>query len=224
MNKVSDNVMEVDLNLLKPKKHIFISGSIGVGKTTLINNLKSQLKDKYGFVDELLGDDLIELSYDNNVQPQRSIELNLQLKKFHQVIYNEHKGDKHLYIYDRGIVDPITFGTIFHKNDKNAYLKRELKYIYHLIKNDLSEQIKNRSYLILLNDKSQNILDRVKLRNRDFEKNLPLWLIEDFNEEYLKLAKAFNFKNVYVIDVNGLSKEEVSEKIKNLITNIECLC
>ena len=117
MNKVNDNVMELDLNTLKPKKHIFISGSIGIGKTTVINNLKSQLKDNYGFVDELLGDDLIALSYDENVHPQRSIELNLELKKFHQVIFNEYKGKLQTYIYDRGIVDPITFGAIFNKFD-----------------------------------------------------------------------------------------------------------
>lgn len=215
MNKVTD------LEHLKPCKHIFISGSIGVGKTTLINNLKTQLKDKYGFIDELLGDDLIALSYDHTVQPQRSIELNLQLKKFHQVIFNEYKGNQDVYIYDRGIVDPITFGTIFHKNDKNAYLKRELKYIYHLVKNDLKQTIKDRSYLLLLSDQSEAVLERIADRNRDFEKNLPLWLIKDFNEEYLKLAQDFHFNNVYVIDVNGLSKEAVCEKVKKIIGEIE---
>lgn len=223
-NKVSDNVMELDLSditLLKPKKHIFISGSIGIGKTTLINNLKSQLEDKYGFIDELLGDELIELSYDNNVKPQRSIELNLQLKKFHQVIYNEYKGNKHLYIYDRGIIDPITFATIFHKCGENLDLKHELKYISNLIKYDLNHSLKERSYLILLDDKTANIWKRIESRNRDFEQNLPVWLIENFTKTYLKLASKFKFNNIYIVNVNGLTKEEASEKVKKLIGEID---
>ena len=220
MNKVSSNVMELDLNALKPKKHIFISGSIGIGKTTVINNLKSQLKDTYGFVDELLGDDLIALSYDKNDEPQRSIELNLELKKFHQVIFNEYKGDKQTYIYDRGIVDPITFGTIFNKYSENGCLKRELKYMRHLIKKDLNDSIKARSYLILLTDEVHNILERIAKRNRDFEKDLPAWLIENFASEYLKLARKFGFTNVFAINVNNLSPEMVAAKVKKLIGEI----
>lgn len=220
MNKVSDNVMELDVNALKPKKHIFISGSIGIGKTTVINNLKSQLKDTYGFVDELLGDDLIALSYDENVHPQRSIELNLELKKFHQVIFNEYKGNKQTYIYDRGIVDPVTFGTIFNKYSENGDLKRELKYMYHLIKKDLNRSIKARSYLILLTDEVPNILERIAKRNRDFEKDLPVWLIAGFAKTYLKLARKLGFTNVYTINVNNLDPETVAAKVKKLIGEI----
>ena len=220
MNKVSSNVMELDLNALKPKKHIFISGSIGVGKTTVINNLKSQLKDNYGFIDELLGDDLIALSYDKNVEPQRSIELNLELKKFHQVIFNEYKGKQQTYIYDRGIVDPITFGTLFNKYSEDGCLKRELKYMRHLIKKDLSKAIKARSYLILLVDQVHNIEERILKRNRDFEKDLPIWLIEKFAKTYLKLARKFHFTNVFTINVNNLSQEAVAEKVKKLIGEI----
>lgn len=220
MNKVSSNVMELDLKALKSKKHIFISGSIGIGKTTVINNLKSQLKDNYGFVDELLGDDLIALSYDKTVEPQRSIELNLQLKKFHQVIFNEYKGKQQTYIYDRGIVDPITFGTLFNKYSENGDLKRELKYINHLIKKDLNRSIKARSYLILLVDEVPNILERIAKRNRDFEKDLPVWLIKGFAKTYLKLARKFHFTNVYTINVNNLDQEMVAEKVKKLIGEI----
>lgn len=220
MNKVNDNVMELDINALKPKKHIFISGSIGIGKTTVINNLKSQLKDNYGFVDELLGDDLIALSYDENVHPQRSIELNLELKKFHQVIFNEYKGKQQTYIYDRGIVDPITFGTIFNKYSENGDLKRELKYMRDLIKKDLNHSIKARSYLILLVDDVHDILERIAKRNRDFEQNLPIWLIEGFAKTYLKLARKFHFTNVYTINVNNLDPEMVAAKVKNLIGEI----
>lgn len=220
-NKVTDNVIEFEIP--KAKKHIFISGSIGVGKTTLISSLKLQLEDKYGFTDELLEDELIDLFYDELIEPKRSIELNLQLKKFHQTIYNEYRGKKQLYIYDRGIVDPITFSSLYHKYNKNADLKREIKYIINLIRRDLNSFLKERSYLILLDDKTTDIWKRIEMRNRDFEKNLPLYLVENFTKFYLKLASKLGFENVYVVNVNGLSKEQVVHKVKKIIGEIDAI-
>lgn len=220
-NKVTDNVIEFEIP--KAKKHIFISGSIGVGKTTLISSLKLQLEDKYGFTDELLEDELIDLFYDELIEPKRSIELNLQLKKFHQTIHNEYRGKKQLYIYDRGIVDPITFSSLYHKYNKNANLKREIKYIINLVRRDLNSFLKERSYLILLDDKTTDIWNRIEKRNRDFEKNLPLYLVENFTKFYLKLASKLGFENVYVVNVNNLTKEEVVQKVKKIIGEIDAI-
>lgn len=213
---------------------IVISGTVGVGKTTVSKILKEKLennKKTVNFLEESTVKSIyLDFYYKSPVKWAFIAQIDFLLNRFKMWLIDEKKREltkdssNYITLYDRHFLDDFVFAEL-HTIKKNISTHNSV--VYHAIYGELLKKMFNMNakpdYFILLKADLENILKRLNVRGRDEEKNVNVEYWTDLYNNYYERPVIQNHfrshvKNFIILDTNNKTPEQITEEIYGLIT------
>lgn len=196
---------------------IVISGVVGVGKSTISNQLATKLKFK--IMDEpVASNPYLDDFYANPLQFAFKMQIFMLMARSKQLKFAQTLDNV---IFDRSILeDPIFVEVLKIQNnisirdyqvycDFYQYVISSALYFDPQLKPDL---------IIYLTATVDTTIERIKLRGRKSEKNVPRTYWELLNQEYERWYQTKkNDFNFLVIATNNISQTQIIDKIMNYL-------
>ena len=176
------------------KKYIAIEGAIGVGKTTLAKKISDTIKCETIFEDYVTNPFLKDF-YDHNQLNSFSTQIYFLLRRIEQSM--EVRDAKSLLISD------FYFG----KDELFAKLNlNEVEYaMYEEMRKKLEFNPPIPDLIIYLQASTDILLERIKKRGLDIEKNIKKKYIDSVNEIYMKHFHEYNASPVLIINTSNVN-------------------
>lgn len=202
--------------MLKSKPFIGIAGNIGVGKTTFTKLIseKMELIPYYESVD-----DNPYLSDFYGDMERWSFNL--------QIYFLQHRFSHHIEIMDKkhGVIQDRT---IYEDVSIFAYNLYKMKIMskrdwdtYKTLFDNMAKSLRKPDLIIYLKASTDTLINRIKNRNRDYEKDISEAYLHQLNIYYKKwFSQTHNF-NVIEIDTNNFNIFNDSEKFEKICDDIK---
>lgn len=181
------------------KNFIVISGNIGVGKSTLTKKLAEHLKWKQ-YQEPVAQNPYLEDFYKDMKRWAFHSQMFFLSKRL-QDHYNLVK-DKHSVVQDRSLYENAE---VFAKNlRKKGYINATDWQVYQTIYKTCIKVLPPPDLIIYLKASTERIMDRIKLRGREYEKNITPKYIGELNELYDRWVGNFNLCQIITISYDDL--------------------
>lgn len=199
--------------------YIAIEGVLGVGKTTFAKKLAADLNAKL-VLEDVYDNPFLEKFYKDMKNNALQIQLHFLLKRV-----NQQKDLKQADLFQRKIVSDYLFDKdrIFayvnlSEDELNIYEK-----IYSIVIN--TNQILKPDLVVFLQASIDTLLERIRKRGRDYEKNISNDYLAKITEAYSYFFSHFPRTIPLVIvntdEFNIFKDDTLYEKIKNFILNVK---
>jgi len=176
------------------KKYIAIEGAIGVGKTTLAKKISDTVKCKTLFEDYVTNPFLKDF-YDNNQLNSFSTQVHFLLRRLEQSI--EVKSTENLLISD------------FYFGKDEIFAKLNLTQVEYAMYQELRKKLDfnppTPDLIIYLQASSEILLERIKKRGLDIERNIKKEYIDSVNEIYMKHFHEYSASPVLIINTSNVN-------------------
>ena len=176
------------------KKYIAIEGAIGVGKTTLAKKISDTVKCKTLFEDYVTNPFLKDF-YDTNQLNSFSTQVHFLLRRIEQSI--EVKGAEDLLISD------------FYFGKDEIFAKLNLTQMEYAMYQELRKKLDFNppipDLIIYLQASSEILLERIKKRGLDIERNIKKKYIDSVNEIYMKHFHEYSASPVLIINTSNVN-------------------
>tara|TARA_B100000676_G_C17754697_1_gene668453 strand:- start:63 stop:695 length:633 start_codon:yes stop_codon:yes gene_type:complete len=204
---------------LKKKPFIAIAGNIGVGKTTF-TKLVAKKMDLIPYYESV--DDNPYLSDFYNKMDRWSFNL--------QIYFLQHRFKHHIEInnLDKGVIQDRTIyedASIFAYNLYKMKIMSERDWnTYISLFDNMTQFLKKPDLIIYLKASTDTLINRIKNRNRDYEKDIDEAYLHTLNIYYKNYKKWFSrigVFNILEIDTNNFNIFKDTEKLNNIYSDIE---
>ena len=176
------------------KKYIAIEGAIGVGKTTLAKKISDTVECKTLFEDYVANPFLKDF-YDNNQLNSFSTQVHFLLRRIEQSI--EVKTTENLLISD------------FYFGKDELFAKLNLTQVEYKMYMELRKKLNFNppipDLIIYLQASSEILLERIKKRGLDIERNIKKKYIDSVNEIYMKHFHEYSASPVLIINTSNVN-------------------
>lgn len=205
---------------------IIISGTVGVGKSTVAKKVYELLKlkneQKITICDELKENNPY-LSYYYNNRPEWSfiIQVDFLMSRFKSITSNKINthSKKDIQIYDRHFLDDLIFANLkYVKEDMNSLQWNHYKNLNDHLTNEINKTSKP-DFIFLLKAPFEDIRKRISKRNRNEEREVDIEYWKDLYYQYYENNKTFeylknNCKKMIILDANKPINEIANEIIE----------
>tara|TARA_B100000902_G_scaffold393906_1_gene449107 strand:- start:496 stop:1122 length:627 start_codon:yes stop_codon:yes gene_type:complete len=197
---------------MNKNKYIAIEGAIGVGKTTLAKTISNTMKCSTMFED-YIDNPFLKKFYDNNRSNSSTTQLYFLLKRIEQ---SEKINKK-----ESMLISDFYFG----KDELFAKLNlSDLEFKMYLeIKDKLKFSPPVPDLIIYLQASTDILIDRIRKRGLNMEKNIEKKYIESVNDVYMKHFHEYNSSPVLIINTSNVdinNKDDYKILIKEISSNI----
>lgn len=194
-------------------RYIAVEGPIGVGKTTLVDILAKELSGKT-LLEEVEENPFLPKFYENRKKFAFQTQLFFLISR-----YNQQSQMSQGELFNSTIVSDY----IFSKDKIFAYLNlddNELT-LYEQIYRLFDARIVKPDLVIYLQASPETLLERVRIRNKDYEKLIEENYLEDLLDAYNKFFFYYNETPLLTIDTTKIDFVESPEDLDNLIKEIK---
>ena len=204
---------------MKKKPFIAIAGNIGVGKTTF-TKLIAERMDLIPYYESV--DDNPYLSDFYNKMDRWSFNL--------QIYFLQHRFKHHIEInnLDKGVIQDRTIyedASIFAYNLYKMKIMSERDWnTYISLFDNMTQFLKKPDLIIYLKASTDTLINRIKNRNRDYEKDIDEAYLHTLNIYYKNYKKWFSrigIFNILEVDTNNFNIFKDIEKLNNIYSDIE---
>jgi deoxyadenosine/deoxycytidine kinase len=197
------------------RKFIGVAGNIGSGKSTLTEMVANHFGGEPHY-ESVIDNPYLEDFYED--MPRWSFPL--------QIYFLTHRFQSHatiqkksgFNIQDRTIYeDANIFAPVLYKNGNMS----ERDYRNYLnVYNSMIEMLDKPDLIVYLKTSVQQVQDRIKLRNRDYEQGIAVDYLKALNHQYETWIESYP-GNVLVIENDGLDFKNRPDDFKMIISRIE---
>lgn len=194
-------------------KYIALFGSIGVGKTTLGTKLE-ELYENFKFVPEVLTDNIYLSNFYSDMK-KYAFKSSVEMLYLMASKYTSNYAKDDIIIFDNGLEELICYNNfmlnegILDNDEYNLYKKLYDTFIKLIPKTEL---------FIYAHCDINTQLERIKLRNRDYEKYIDYNFLTKLNNEYNKYVDKIDKDKLIIIDTN--KEINYDELIKSILAKI----
>ncbi len=206
--------------------NIVISGTVGVGKTTVVEMIKEEAEKeqnhKIKIFYESVGIDnpFLELYYQDKPEWSFLTQINFLIDRFKNAFQEE--KEEELKIFDRHFLDDYIWMQLNPVRDNMFNLQVNL---YNQVNRVFVEKLKERNhveYFFLLKASFENVIKRIKKRNRLEEKIIDETYWKQLYHVYYNDKKVQEYlvahtENLIIIETDNKSPEEVKNEIMSII-------
>lgn len=196
---------------MKPK--IVVEGTVGAGKTTLINLISARLKLKplFELTDEKLVE-LLSLFYVNPAKWGFHLQMYFLTKRFQQMELAKKLGNV---VMDRCIYCDHIFPMVLLKRGEMSRLEYE---IYKEIHNEFLRYSSPPKLMIYLRCSTQTAIERIKKRGREWELTIDENYWYALNEEYEDFFSSYSLSPLLIVESDRL--DENFRGIENVVSSV----
>ena len=189
--------------------HICIEGTIGVGKTSLAKLIAEEMEAKTVF-EQFEENPFLSDFYSNKDRYAMQTQLFFLLSR-----YKQQQDLQQIDMFTKAIISDY----MFDKDRLFAALNlsdMELD-LYNRIANELQKNIVYPDLIIFLQSETDRLMYNIKIRGRDFEKNMDWKYIDDLNQIYNEYFFRYDKGPLVIINTNDIdfvnNKEDLNEII-----------
>ncbi len=201
---------------MKNKPFIGIAGNIGVGKTTF-TKMVSEKMDLIPYYESVDDNPYLSDFYSNMDRWSFNLQIYFLQHRFshHIEIVNDNKG----VIQDRTIYEDVS---IFAYNlyEMKIMSKRDWDTYVSLFDN-MAQFLKKPDLIIYLKASTDTLIDRIKNRNRDYEKDIDEAYLHRLNIYYKNWFSKIDGFNVLEIDTNNFNIFKHSDRFNKMCDDIK---
>ena len=190
--------------------HICIEGTIGVGKTSLVKLLAKEMEAKT-VLEKFEENPFLSDFYRDRNRFAMQTQLFFLLSR-----YKQQQELQQMDMFTKSVISDY----MFDKDRLFAALNlsdMELD-LYNRIANELQKNIVYPDLIIFLQSETDRLMYNIKIRGREFEKNMDYRYIDDLNQIYNEYFFRYNKGSLVIINTNDIdfvnNKEDLNEIIE----------
>ncbi len=197
---------------------VIVDGIVGVGKTTLVGILQSELRlTPFYEVSGERVEDLLRNFYFDGKRWSFTLQVYFLNKRFYQMKMAEKDGK---YVMDRSIYGDFLFAKAQHEMGMMSDLEWE---VYREMYDNLVEHVVPPRLMIYLRCSVDTAVKRLKKRGRDYEQNVDLMYWEMIRNLYEEMFAAYRESMLLVVDADKIDFVEREKDKKNILEVISDL-
>jgi len=212
-------VEKTDLKLIKPLSldekynYIAIEGNIGAGKTTLSNMIGDEFNARL-VLERFADNPFLPKFYEDKDRYAFPLEMSFLADRYQQLSDDLAQFDlfKTLIVSDYYIFKSLIFSQITLQKDEFNLYRRMFDVMY--------KEIAKPDLYIYLYQNTDRLLENIKKRGREYEKNIQPGYLDKIHKGYFNFIKSQQDLNTLVIDVSEMdfvkNKEDYNEILKRI--------
>ena len=196
-----------------PYNFITIEGNIGAGKTTLSKMLSKRYNTRL-ILEQFADNPFLPFFYENQERYAFTVELFFMTERHKQL--QENLQQQSLF-HDLVIADYFFLKTLLYAQ---TTLKGEEFRLFKKLFDILNSTFANPDILLYLHRSTDNLLENIKNRGRDYEKNITADYLNDIRTNYFDFFKSTGDIPIIILDVTGISfqhDEHAFQTIANIL-------
>ncbi len=192
---------------------IVIEGNIGSGKTTLSKMIAEEYNAKL-VLEEFDENPFLPKFYEDQDKYAFPLEMSFLAERFQQLNETLLNRDlfKQLTVADYYVFKSLIFSEITLTEDEYKLYRK----FFHIMYTDL---VKPDLYVYLY-QKTDRLLENIKKRGREYERNINRDYLDKINTSYMKYIKEHDYLNILVLDVSEVDFVENLSKREKIMTKI----
>jgi deoxyadenosine/deoxycytidine kinase len=188
--------------------NISISGSLGVGKTTLVNQLSHLVEGSVVASEDVSRYHFLPLFYRERERYAMHSRLEFLEDKAAQLLSIQ--SGTRLALHDRSVSELIAFANVL--REQGMFPEPEYQ-LYFRLYSTLLQTLPKINLVIWLRASTDVALDRVQQRGREFEKNITAQYLDSIEEQYKLWFSSLDPRLTLQLDTTHLNSGETAELV-----------
>ncbi len=213
-------VKKIDVKLLKPisldekYNYIAIEGNIGAGKTTLANMIGEEYNARL-VLERFIDNPFLPKFYKDKDRFAFPLEMSFLADRYQQLSDDiaQYNLFKNLIVSDYYIFKSLIFSQITLQKDEYNLYRRMFDVMY--------KEITKPDLYIYLYQNTDRLLENIKQRGRDYEKNIQADYLDKIHKGYFNFIKTEQSLNTLIIDVSDMDFVKNKQDYYNILKKIK---
>jgi 2-amino-4-hydroxy-6-hydroxymethyldihydropteridine diphosphokinase len=191
-----------------------IEGNIGAGKTTLAQKIAEDFKAKL-ILERFADNPFLPKFYEDQSRYAFPLEMSFLADRFQQFTDDTSQFDlfKNFMVSDYDVFKSLIFAEITLQNEEFSLYRQLFNFMY--------KEVKKPDLYVYLYQDTERLLENIKLRGRDYEKNIRPDYLDQINKGYLHYVKTYPHKKSLIIDVSELDFVKNPADYEQILKKIE---
>ncbi|WP_340065474.1 2-amino-4-hydroxy-6-hydroxymethyldihydropteridine diphosphokinase [Ascidiimonas aurantiaca] len=196
---------------------VAIEGNIGSGKTTLATKIANDFNGKL-ILERFADNPFLPKFYEDRNRYAFPLEMSFLADRYQQFTEDTSQHDLfyHFMVSDYDIFKSLIFARVTLQEEEFKLYRKLFNLMY-------KEAVKPDLYVYLYQN-TERLLENIRKRGRDYEKNIPASYLEEINQGYFEFMKTHKDQKILILDIsdkdfvkNSTDYQEIIYKIHDFV-------